>query len=133
MTFCPPAWPTPPVSMPRRRTPSGESVTCSTPLTVWTFAASAGGSESNSLDLAHPVVPMATSRAAIANLLLCCMTGLLGVGFDVRDGWGGRRGSAAPRLALGDAEVQVQRGDEEQVQQGRRDQAAESDARRHMR
>src|SRR3954452_15657918 len=118
MTFWAPDRATLPVSMPSRRTPSGESVTCSTPLTVWTFAASAGGAESNSLDLAHPVVPTATSTAAIANLLLRCMTGLLGVGFDVRDRWSGRRRSAAPWLALGDAEVQVERGDEEQVQQG---------------
>src|SRR3954463_4506454 len=105
MTFWGPAWETLPVSMPSRRTPSGESVTCSTPLTVWTLAASCGGSESNSLDLAHPVVPMARSTAAIANLLLCCMTGLLDVGFDMGDGWSRRRGSPASLLALGDAEV----------------------------
>src|SRR3954470_2575096 len=133
MTFWAPDWPMLPVSMPSRRTPSGDSVTWSTPLTFSTFAASCGGSESNSLDLAHPVVPMARSTAAIANLLLCCMTGLLDVGFDVRDWWSWRGGSLASVLALGDAEVQVERGDEEQVQQHRRDQAAEHHARRRVR
>src|SRR3954447_18793349 len=133
MTFWAPDWPMLPVSMPSRRTPSGDSVTWSTPLTFSTFAASCGGSESNSLDLAHPVVPMARSTAAIRNLLLCCMTGLLGVGFDMGDGGSWRRGSPASLLALGDAEVEVERGDEEQVQHGRRDQAAEDDARRCVR
>src|SRR3954453_23009541 len=133
MTFWAPDWPMLPVSMPSRRTPSGDSVTWSTPLTFSTFAASAGGSESNSLDLAHPVVPTARSTAAIAILLLCCMTGLLDVGFDVRDGWSWRRRSPASLLALGDAEVQVERRDQEQVQHGRLHQAAEDDARPRVR
>src|SRR3954469_6727938 len=120
---------TAPVSMPRRRTASGDSVTWSTPLTVLTLAFPLEAASLSKLeDLAHPEVPMARSTAAITHLLLRCMTVLLGVEFDLGDRWcRRRRRSSAEPLGLGDAEVQVQRGDEEQVQDQRADQAAEDD------